>query len=83
MWDTKARIPFEPSLLTERSTPVERARLLSLIVERPGIAVEELHWMRIPGLFAALRSLHRASLIRTDPAQPRFFERATRIYPAA
>lgn len=82
MWDTRARIPFDPSLLTERSTPDERARLLSLIAQRPGITVEELHGMRTPGLFADLRSLHRAGVIRTEPAEPRFFERSTRVYPS-
>jgi hypothetical protein len=44
--------------------------------------VDELHAMRFPGLFAALRSLHRAGVVRTDTSVPRFFERATRVYAA-
>jgi hypothetical protein len=82
MWDTKARIPFDASLLTERSDPAARDRLLALIAERPGITVEELHSLRLPGLFADLRAFHRDGAIRTSTEPPRFFERSTRIYRA-
>ena len=80
MWDTTARIPFDASLLSDRSDPAARDRLLALIAGHPGITVDELHGMRLPGLFADLRSFHRAGRIRTDTTPPRFFERATRVY---
>lgn len=82
MWDTTTRVPFDPTLLTARSDAEGRARLLALIGDRPGITVDELHRMRLPGLFADLRSFHRDGLIRTAAASPRFFERATQVYPA-
>lgn len=81
MWDTTTRIPFDASLLTERGGAEARDQLLRLITSRPGIGMDELHGMRLPGLFAGLRSLHRAGLIRTDTTPPRFFERGTRIFP--
>ncbi|MDR6612216.1 hypothetical protein [Leifsonia sp. 1010] len=81
MWDTAKRIPFDPELLTERSDPAARIRLMALLLERPGISVDELHRMRLPGLFADLRSFHRAGLIRVSTTPPRFFERETRVYP--
>ncbi|WP_374007993.1 hypothetical protein [Leifsonia sp. LS-T14] len=82
MWDTTVRVPFDASLLTGRSDAVGRSRLLDLIAVSPGITVDELHGMGLPGLFADLRALHRAGLIRTDATPPRFFERATRVYAA-
>ncbi|RDV44350.1 hypothetical protein DOE76_13290 [Leifsonia sp. ku-ls] len=81
MWDTTTRIPFDAVLLTERGGAESRAQLLRLIASRPGISMDELHGMRLPGLFAGLRSLHRAGLICTDSATPRFFERGTRVFP--
>lgn len=81
MWDTATRIPFDPALLTERSDAAARMRLMALLLERPGISMDELHRMRLPGLFADLRSFHRAGLIRTSTTPPRFFERQTRVYP--
>lgn len=82
MWDTTTRIPFDASLLTERGGAEARAELMRLIASRPGIGMDELHGMRLPGLFAGLRALYRAGLIRTDTAPPRFFERGTRVFPA-
>ena len=82
MWDTMDCIPFEASLLSDRDDTATRERLLALIAGRPGITVDELHALHFPGLFADLRSFHRAGLIRTDTAAPRFFERATRVYAA-
>jgi hypothetical protein len=83
MWDTTARIPFEASLLSDRGDAETRGRLLELIADQPGITVDELHALRFRGLFADLRSFHRAGLIRTDTSAPRFFERATRVYAAS
>lgn len=82
MWDTTARIPFDVSLLSERGDAGDRERLLHLIGSRPGISVDELHVMRLPGLFADLRALHRSGLIRASSTPPRFFERSTCVYPA-
>ena len=82
MWDTTVRVPFDASLITDRSDARGRARLLELIAASPGITVDELHGMQLPGLFADLRALHREGSIRTDPTPPRFFERATRVYAA-
>jgi hypothetical protein len=82
MWDTTTRIPFDAALLTERGGAEARAQLLRLIGSRPGIGIDELHGMRLPGLFADLRALHRAGLISADTEPPRFFERGTRIFPA-
>ncbi|WP_431220246.1 hypothetical protein [Leifsonia xyli] len=83
MWDTARRIPFDASLLAERSSPATRARLLQTIARRPGITVDELHAMHLPGLFADLRSFHRAGIIHANDPAPRFYERATRVYPFA
>lgn len=80
MWDTKARIPFDPTLLTDRSDAVARDRLLAFIAGHPGVTVEELHATRHPGLFADLRAFHRDGLIRASSTPPRFFERGTRIF---
>lgn len=82
MWDTTTRIPFDAVLLTDRGGAEARDQLLRLIASRPGIGMDELNGMRLPGLFASLRSLHRAGLIRTDTTPPRFFERGTRVFPA-
>jgi hypothetical protein len=82
MWDTEARVPFDPSLLTRRSDAAARERLLVLIREQPGITVDELHALGLPGLFADLRAFHREGLIRASTTPPRFFERETRVYPA-
>lgn len=82
MWDTTTRLPFDATLLTERGGAEARSQLLRLIASRPGIRMDEVHGMRLPGLFASLRSLHSAGLIRTDSTPPRFFERSTRVYPA-
>lgn len=81
MWDTTTRIPFDASLLTERSDVQGRAHLLQTIAARPGITVDELNDMRLPGLFADLRSFHRAGIIHASTIPPRFFERATRVFP--
>jgi hypothetical protein len=83
MWDTTTRIPFEGRLLIERSDSGGAARLLDAVRAAPGISVEELHGMRLAGLFADLRALQRDGRIRTVPAASRFFERATRVYPGA
>jgi len=81
MWDTATRIPFDPALMTERSGTAARIRLLALLTERPGITMDELSGMQLPGLFADLRCFLRAGLIRTSTTPPRLFERETRIYP--
>ena len=81
MWDTATRIPFDPALLTERSNTAARFRLMALLLERPGISMDELNGMHLPGLFANLRCFHSAGLIRTSTTPPRFFERDTRVYP--
>ncbi len=81
MWDTATRVPFDLALLTERGGAEARAQLLRLVTARPGISVDELHRMRLPGLFADLRALHRAGLIRTSSTPPRFFERSTCVFP--
>ncbi|MFP3464237.1 hypothetical protein [Leifsonia sp. SIMBA_070] len=83
MWDTTARVPFSETLLTERGDDAARARLLALITQCPGITVDELHLLGLPGLFADLRCLHRTGHVEADPTPPRFFERATRLYPVA
>ncbi|MDR6973072.1 hypothetical protein [Leifsonia shinshuensis] len=82
MWDTTTRVPFSASLLGERSDADGRRRLLALIAECPGITVDELAALGLPSLFSDLRSFHRDGLIATEPSPPRFFERATRVYPA-
>ncbi|WP_285114047.1 hypothetical protein [Leifsonia sp. fls2-241-R2A-40a] len=81
MWDTTTRIPFEASLLSERSDIKGRASLLRTIAAHPGITVDELNDLRLPGLFADLRSLHRAGVIHASTTPPRFFERTTRVFP--
>ena len=83
MWDTEARVPFDLSLLSDHHDAGARDRLLALIRERPGISVDELHALHLPGLFAHLRAFHREGLIHASTTPPRFFERETRVYPAA
>lgn len=83
MWDTDVRIPFDASLLTDRGDATGRHRLRTLIAEVPGITVDELHALGLPGLFADLRALHRDGAITASAEPPRFFERATRVYATA
>jgi len=80
MWDTVVRIPFDASLLTDRGDASGRDRLRTLIAGVPGITVDELHALGLPGLFANLRSLYRDGSIAASAEPPRFFERATRVY---
>ena len=83
MWDTAVRIPFDSSVLTARSDASGQNRLRALIADVPGITVDELHALGLPGLFADLRALHRDGLITASTEPPRFFERATQVYATA
>lgn len=83
MWDTAVRIPFDASLLDGRGDASARDRLRTLIADVPGITVDELHTLGLPGLFANLRALYRNGLISASTEPPRFFERATRVWATA
>jgi hypothetical protein len=80
MWDTRTRIPFDMTLVREHPDPDDRATLLATIAAEPGVTVDDLYARRLPGLFADLRSLYSAGLLRASTTPPRFFERATRLY---
>ena len=80
MWDTAVRIPVDACLLTGGSEPDGRDRLLTLIGSVPGITVDELHALGLPGLFAHLRALPRDGVNTRPPAGAPFSHRATKVF---